>query len=293
MKYILQNKTLPSFFGKIKTDKSVLITSSVLTSNPINALHYHNMAEFGICISGEGETYIENRIYKFSKGCIQILPPNISHLSKAKNGVTSKWIWIQINMRKLFLDMGFIDPDSILCLADDNNLLCGVYDENEYPNLTNIIREIANEQSIDDDSLLFISASVCKLLILCKRLKSNDATLNSIRIIPGQNNKILPVIEYISENLDNIEGLSEAALSKLINISVSTLRRQFKQHTDMPPKEFIIRSRMAYAEYLLRKTDLSVSEISMRVGYNEIAGFNRTFKRFFEVSPSKYRKNNK
>ena len=131
------------------------------------------------------------------------------------------------------------------------------------------------------------------MLLICKRIKRKSTRDNLIGNAKNYYNEIQPAIDFISSNLDDSAGLNENSLAKLLNVSVSTLRRQFKQYTQMNPKEFIIRSRMAYAEYLLRKTKLSVIEVSMRVGYNEVSGFNRTFKTFFNTSPAKYRKLNK
>lgn len=101
---------------------------------------------------------------------------------------------------------------------------------------------------------------------------------------------IQPAIEYISSNLDDKEGISEPSLAALCHMGVSNLRRLFKLCTGLSPKAYIIRSRIAYAEYLLRKTDLSVLEISIRTGYGELSGFNRLFVQHFGVFPGKYRR---
>lgn len=104
--------------------------------------------------------------------------------------------------------------------------------------------------------------------------------------------KIAPALTYIGDHLDDSEGLCEEHLAELCHISVATLRRLFVKHTSYSPKVFITRSRMAYADYLLRKSDLSVLQIAGYVGYNEISGFNRTFKAFFGSSPRRYRRGN-
>ncbi len=295
MQYVLNDKNLPTFYSPTEKTSSISVGQTpALSATPITALHYHNHAEFGICIDGEGETYVENRIYKYKKGCIQILPPRVSHLSKSKIGYHSNWIWINVNPRKLFSELGITDPDGIMSLANNDNFLCGVYEENEYPDLTltlnNIVKEY-NDKS--EDNNLAVAIAVSSLLLICKRIKRKSARDDLIGNAKNYYNEIQPAIDYISSNLDDNNGLSENSLAKLLNVSVSTLRRQFKQYTQMNPKEFIIHSRMAYAEYLLRKTKLSVIEVSMRVGYNEVSGFNRTFKAFFNTSPAKYRKLNK
>ena len=295
MQYVLNDKNLPTFYSPTEKTSSISVGQTpALSATPITALHYHNHAEFGICVDGEGETYVENRIYKYKKGCIQILPPRVSHLSKSKLGYRSNWIWINVNPIKLFSELGITDPDGIISLANNDNFLCGVYEENEYPELTNALNNIVKEYNDkSEDKNLALAITVSSLILFCKRIKRKSARDNLIGNAKNYYNEIQPAIDFISSNLDNNKGLSENSLAKLLNVSVSTLRRYFKQSTGMNPKEFIIHSRMAYAEYLLRKTNYSVLEISLKVGYNEISGFNRTFKEFFKLSPAKYRKYNK
>ena len=295
MNYVIDNIKLPVFYFATEPSEGVMVSIPYsLTANPITALHYHKSAELGVCLSGEGETRIGNKVYSFKKGCIQILPPRASHLSKANKGVVSNWVWIYINPQKVFNDLGLTDPDGVISLSADDNFLCGVYEENEYPELTRLVSEIIKEYNEnEEDKKLRLAVAVSKFLLVCRQIKrkinlSRVATTNT-----PVNSQIQPVLDYISSNLDDSENLTEPNLAKLINVSVSTLRRFFKQHAKMNPKEFIVRSRIAYAEYLLRKTNLTVIDVSMRVGYNEISGFNRTFKRFYKLSPSKYRKLNK
>ena len=134
-----------------------------------------------------------------------------------------------------------------------------------------------------------MAIAVSKLAIECKRVKEKLTIVDESTLNYG-NSLVAPVIEYISLHLDDNELLGEENLAKIISVSVSTLRRAFKNDTAFNPKEFIIRSRMAYAEHLLRATNISVLEISTRVGYNEISGFNRVFKEYFNLSPTIYRK---
>ncbi|MCI6006010.1 MAG: AraC family transcriptional regulator [Blautia sp.] len=67
----------------------------------------------------------------------------------------------------------------------------------------------------------------------------------------------------------------------------------FRETMGQSPQEFLIRYRMSKAAELLKITDLSIGEISIRVGYPNQLHFSRAFKKVFCESPRAYRQNNK
>lgn len=289
MNYELNAINLPVFYSPVELKGAMRVGKGcLLSASPITALHYHNTMELGVCISGEGETYVENKIYEFKKGCVQVLPPKTPHLSKSKIGNEARWIFIDVDPAELFKRVGMLDPDGIVSLCDKQNFLKGVFLEDEYPALTAAVKKIITENAVADDLReLSVALSVAELLIECDRIVKKTG----VKTFAAENktgSDISAAVDYISVNLDG--DLNENVLASVLKVSVSTLRRRFFERTGINPKEFIIRSRMAYAEYLLRKTDLTVIDISLRSGYNEISGFNRTFKNYFGVSPSAYRK---
>ena len=304
MDYELNAIKLPVFFSPVEVKGGVRVAKSYeLSASPITALHYHNAMELGLCLSGEGETYAENRIYKFKKGCVQVFPPKTPHLSKAYAGESSRWVYVDINPAEVFKRLGMLAPEGLLSLCDGTGLLSGVFSEGEFPAVTAAINKIISEAAKTDElKELSLAISAAEFLVECKRAYKKAGGFKEKGAFSGGINgadtaatsvaaDISPAVDYISLNLDG--DLSEEILAATLKVSVSTLRRRFLERAGLNPKEFIIRSRMAYAEYLLRKTDLTVLEVSLRAGYNEISGFNRTFKNYFGSSPSKYRKASK
>ena len=58
-------------------------------------------------------------------------------------------------------------------------------------------------------------------------------------------------------------------------MSVSTLRRRFKQETGQPLHEHVRHRRLMKARALLDETDLPVKEIAERLGYSDVYFFTR------------------
>ncbi|MBR2465470.1 MAG: AraC family transcriptional regulator [Clostridia bacterium] len=288
MKYTIREWEMPTFFADSQKEKAFTVKRNSLGAGEsvIKTLHYHNRFEIGICTEGEGECYIADRIYRYSPGCIQIVPPKIPHRPNTDEGVRRSWKWILFDGVKLLSGAG-INPAEILPIIQKAQALGGVFTREELGNIANAIDILSECADISDEYTNISQAlAVGNFLTLAARYEGEPLTYSNNN---ASEHRLTEVIDFIAEHLDSPELLSEEALAKRYSMSVSNFRRIFKLHCGISPKSFIIRSRMAYAEYLLRKTDLSVSEISNRVGYGEVSGFNRVFKRFFLLSPRAYR----
>lgn len=69
-----------------------------------------------------------------------------------------------------------------------------------------------------------------------------------------------------------------------------SFKRRFKQATGHAPLAYIQHLRIDRAKTLLEAGELSVEAISWRVGYEDVAFFNRLFKRQTGMTPSAYRR---
>jgi AraC family transcriptional regulator len=95
------------------------------------------------------------------------------------------------------------------------------------------------------------------------------------------------VIEYIQQNLD--KDLPLAELAALGCMSPFHFARLFKDSTGLPPHRFVIRQRIARARVCLSTPDLSIAEISRRVGFRTPSHFTTVFRRVTGVTPRRYR----
>jgi signal transduction histidine kinase/DNA-binding response OmpR family regulator/ligand-binding sensor domain-containing protein len=111
---------------------------------------------------------------------------------------------------------------------------------------------------------------------------------SSITITSLDEKLIQKALQSIEENMSNTE-YSIDDLSNDIGLSRANLYRKIQSITGETAADFIRSIRLKRAAQLLRDTDLSVSEIADRVGFNTIKYFNRHFKEEFELTPTLYR----
>lgn len=95
------------------------------------------------------------------------------------------------------------------------------------------------------------------------------------------------VINLINDNLDNGD-FDIDSFSKNIGLSSSQLYRKIKGVSGVSPNEFIRTYRLREAAKLITQTNLSMSEIAYKVGFNDSLYFSKCFKKQFGVAPSKY-----
>jgi signal transduction histidine kinase/CheY-like chemotaxis protein/AraC-like DNA-binding protein len=97
--------------------------------------------------------------------------------------------------------------------------------------------------------------------------------------------------EIINQNIENSDFQIED-LCREIGFSKSQLYRKMKGLIGQSANEFIrtIRLKKA-AELLLTKQDMSISEITYKVGFNDLQYFRSCFKKQYGITPSEYIKN--
>ncbi|MEZ8241652.1 GlxA family transcriptional regulator [Vibrio splendidus] len=84
--------------------------------------------------------------------------------------------------------------------------------------------------------------------------------------------------------------LSVAMCAEKIFLSERQMKRRFKAATGESPMSYIQRIRVALAREKLDTTRLNIEQISQQVGYSDTNHFRSLFKKFYDMTPTEYRK---
>jgi len=101
-------------------------------------------------------------------------------------------------------------------------------------------------------------------------------------------NKINKIFKYITDNFTNSK-LNISELANAFNMSPSSFGHYFKRRTNKSFTQFVIDMRLGYASRLLLYSEDTISDIADKSGYNNIANFNRLFKKNKGLTPFAYR----
>lgn len=93
--------------------------------------------------------------------------------------------------------------------------------------------------------------------------------------------------EVIETHISNPE-LSIELLCKEVGMARASLYRKLKALTDLSPVDLIRNKRLEIGARLLLETDMNISEVSTRVGFNSHAYFATCFRTLYGLSPSEY-----
>ncbi|WP_196593534.1 AraC family transcriptional regulator [Pectinatus sottacetonis] len=99
----------------------------------------------------------------------------------------------------------------------------------------------------------------------------------------------LRIKEYIDSHY--LEEINLTSIAAALKINIYYLSHTFKKFIGQTPMKYIINKRIAEAQNLLISTDLTVTEIALKCGYNNSNYFQVVFNNIVGMTPGKYRKN--
>jgi AraC-like DNA-binding protein len=86
------------------------------------------------------------------------------------------------------------------------------------------------------------------------------------------------------------EPLDVAALARSAHASQAHFARSFKRAFGETPHQYLLTRRMERAKHLLRESGMSVTEVSLEVGFRSLGSFSATFKRIVGTTPREFRR---
>lgn len=100
--------------------------------------------------------------------------------------------------------------------------------------------------------------------------------------------------KWLSQLFEQLEDenmtLDYAGIAREMGLSLTALRRRFKDTTGIPLHTWVLQNRVARARTLLAESDLPLKAIAGQLGYNNVYFFARQFKQIAGVTPGHYRK---
>jgi len=112
---------------------------------------------------------------------------------------------------------------------------------------------------------------------------------HSLNLLKGIAQFLEKLQNTIFENLAQ-EDFNTTHLCRALTTSRSQLHRKLKALTGFATADYIRHIRLQKAKILLTTTQLSIGEISVKVGFKTQAHFSQTFSKEFGYAPSETRK---
>lgn len=146
----------------------------------------------------------------------------------------------------------------------------------KFPHLVGILRTFPSHLSPMEDFRTYIVSLARECYLL---------TTNSH---PSMYPCVDAVIKAIHEFSD--KDISLKTLATKLNVSPSYLGNIFRQQTGSYFNDYLTEARLQFAADLIQHTDMKMKDIVEKVGFSSQTYFNRTFKRYYNLSPVAYRR---
>lgn len=121
-------------------------------------------------------------------------------------------------------------------------------------------------------------AILTQILIMLSDHMQSNSTQDIDPIIES----VLPYMHHSTPSLQQLAGQ--------VNLSTKQFSRRFHKAYHMTPHQYMIRSRIQEAQFLLEETDLPIKTIAHRLGYCDAYAFSKQFKSITGDTPTSIRR---
>jgi AraC-like DNA-binding protein len=249
--------------------------------------HFHDAFEIYYLLAGERNYYINNHIYTLKKGDLIFINKYDLHRTTVKNALTHERILLHFHEEFLITNHteATIAPQERIIQNESFLLRPSIREQELIENKLFAIIAETNDQK--PQYVTYLQSLLIQLLIDIKRMK--DMGHNQIdRKRNEKQQKAYEILDYINEGYTQRLTLQE--ISEHLFMNTTYICRIFKQSTGFSVIEYINHLRIKQAQVLLSGTNLKVTEVAERSGFDSIAHFGRVFKQIVKTSPLQFRK---
>lgn len=251
--------------------------------------HVHDAHELILIRSGSGSFYVGNAIRQFHAGDVFLLAPGVPHWFRCDRIAvrdSDEYEFVVLQFYKSFLGEGYFDlPEhSMLKRLFGAEGLAISFEGLTRDSLAELLLSLP--QAIGQRRLMLVLWILAALGDNPQCTPLHQAISTDIEL--GGKVPLDHIQTYVADRLRDRIYLEDVAA--LLNMSVATFCRYFKQSTGRTFVDFVQEMRIEHACALLRATSLPIREVSQDSGFHSMAHFIRLFKRLKGMTPQAFRK---
>lgn len=233
-------------------------------------LHYH--IEMGIVFEGKTKVYIDSKEYDMEGGDLFICFPNQIH----------QYETIKQEKHILFIFNPDILPEfskHFITLIPNSSVIKNISADSEIISLMEKISEVYHDNTPYKNTIIrgYLLALFGKIFSIAELTDIKNRDIKTLGMI----------LNYCEKNYD--QPLTLSAVERALHISKFHISHTLNTKLRIGFNDYINSLRVSNACKYLLTTDMSVTEISERVGFNTPRTFNRAFSKYMGTTPTGYR----
>ncbi len=255
-----------------KTAKLLYVSSAKYGGDWHSIPHAHHYAELFYIVAGDGQFRIEDAFYPVKTNQLVVVNPNVLHTEVGYGAHPMEYIVLGIEGLEL-------------SLSDEQKNRYQILDYQGSGDVLTCLRNILLETQSAQPGYETICQAYMEILIL-RLMRSTSFTVSTPR--PPVSHQCAAIRHYIDTHYK--EALSLDDLAREAHINKFYLAHAFKEEYGLSPVNYIISRRIEESRYLLRETNMSMSQITRVLGFSSASYFSQSFRRAEGMSPVEYRK---
>lgn len=245
-------------------------------------LHAHKRVEILRVTAGSAKIQSGKTIIEAKKGDIMFIFPGTPHECIAKDE--------GVNFDIIMFDLALLKNDiaafnSYIEIFESNYISCGeIIRSQEVSETLDKLYELCEKYPPQQSNYcsLYILGNIYVLFAeLCKCIEEKSSTSIYADRAFGE------IISYINTNYT--KNITTQSISEHFKYNESYFSRKFKEITGVSSTKYIHLLRLQHAKALLLKKDTPIHIVAKKSGFSDINYFNRCFKKYFGLPPSKIR----
>lgn len=237
-------------------------------------LHTHQCIEIFYILKGAGSFRVEDISFPIEQDHVIIINSGVSHTEVSSTQEPLEYIAMGINGHDFLLDV------------QQDRRYCVLRDPSATRQLLPYLRHISAEITQKNAHYREVVQNILQVLVI-QLLRSR-----SIASLTSQSGNISPKCVQIKRYIDSHykENITIDTLSNVAFLSRSYLIHIFSKEYGEPPISYLMKRRVEESRYLLAKTDYSILDIGLMVGFSSGSYFSQSFRRLEGISPKEYRR---
>ncbi|GMQ26039.1 AraC family transcriptional regulator [Algoriphagus sp. oki45] len=255
-------------------------------------LHQHPQLQLTVILEGKGQLLSRDYVGRFQAGDLFFLGENAPHVFRSDPEFFEEGTLLKSAGNTIFFDfqalgkaLGEIDELDSLRKFEETQGLCFQVQGKTAKRIKGLFLQVEDSKGLHRFQL------AVQLLSWLEGAREDLIRLNETGLIRGLSEKdgsrMNRVMQFILENRFRSITLEEVAGQA--HLSKEAFCRFFKLRTRKTFTQYLQQLRISEAQKLLQETDLGVSEIAYRVGFENLSYFNRSFKSHTGMTPREFK----
>ena len=255
-------------------------------------MHRHEYFEVLHLCSGSAVCHVEDRILPFEEGDLAVIGSTPYHSIECQASTPSR------------LAALFFDPELIRCDGGSDSveyLTPFLFRDSEFPHVVpaktgvpnqvlELMLRIRSELPASSPRASLAARTYLKMLLmlLVNQYSSYLRTIETFQQQQRAVERLRPVFRYLGENCGSRVRVGDAA--RMCGMSESHFMTFFKRVTGLSFMKYLSQHRIQRAQALLVKTDRSLADIGVDVGFCDQSYFGAIFRTHVGITPAAYRR---